>query len=360
MSADATPRAPASPQGPPTMKSIAERVGVSRQLVSIVLREQPGASEETRRRVFEAARELGYHPNASARALRGKRTRRVGVVFTMRQPFEVDLVEALFGAAEARGFTLVLAPLTSRRGHDAVMGELQSQRVEGMVVLGAEHGGARIEGLPAGVPAVMLGGPTSEESLDDVRVDDGGGTRLVVEHLLALGHTRIAYVTGGDGPNSEIRRAAYEDALRAHGLSASSDVVPGHYTEEGGAEATLRLLSRPELPTAVVGGNDRIAMGVLGTLVRHGLRVPEDVSVAGFDDASLSRLPYVDLTTVGYDPVSLAERAVEAVIRRIEEADAAPVAHREPPHLLVRSSTAAPRRRSASCGGSAERDETGT
>ncbi|WP_129660504.1 LacI family DNA-binding transcriptional regulator [Rothia halotolerans] len=339
----------ASRTGRPTMKSIADRVGVSRQLVSIVLRELPGASDQTRRSVLAAARELGYHPDASARALRGKRTRRIGVVFTMRQPFEVDLVENLFESARERGFSLVLAPITPRRGQEAVMAELLEQRVEGVIVLAAEHGGAEIRGLPDGVPALMLGGPRSDSSPDDFRVDDGIGTRLVIEHLVGLGHSRIAYVTGGDGPNGETRRAAYEEAMASHGLTGSIDVVPGRYTEEGGAEATLRILSRERLPTAVVGGNDRIAMGVLGTLIRHGLRVPADVSVAGFDDASLARLPYVQLTTVGYDPARLADLAMAGMIRRIEEPNAVPVRHREAPHFVLRSSTAGPRAEDAGC-----------
>ena len=332
----------ASAGGPPTMQSIADKLGVSRQLVSLVLRNQPGASQETRRRVAEMAEQLGYHPNASARALSGKRSRRLGVVFTMRQPFEVDLVEALFDAAKEREFTLVLAPITPQRGQGSVFAELLGQRVEGVLVLGTDNGAARIRDLPKEVPSVMLGGPKSDESADDVRVDDATGIALVMDHLFGLGHRRISHITGGAGPNSHDRAVAYESAMTAQGLEEFVDVIEADYSETGGGHATSRLIDRPNRPTAIVGGNDRVAMGTLGTLLRRGIRVPEDMSVTGFDNASLAQVPYLDLTTVAYDPTSLAERAVDALVARIQDPNAEPVLHRQEPVLVVRSSTAPP------------------
>ena len=319
------------------MKDVADHLGVSRQLVSLVLRDLPGASDETRRRVRAAAEELGYHPDASARLLRGRRSFRLGVLFTMHEPFEVDLVEALLADAADRGYSLVLGPLGPGRTQQGVIADLLGQRIEGLVVLAAEGGSATVAGLPAQVPVVQLGGPRSTDPVDDVRVDSACGIRLLVEHLVELGHKRIAYVTGGDGPNAAERRDAYAAEMRGRGLVP--DVVDGSFTEQGGADAAGILLARGKLPTAVMAANDRAASGMLSTLVRRGVRVPEDISVAGFDDSSVAALPYIDLTTVRHEPRALAAQALDAVLRRIDEPDAPVVAHRDVPELIVRSSS---------------------
>lgn len=319
------------------MKDLADHVGVSRQLVSLVLRELPGASAETRRRVLEAAEELGYHPDAAARLLRGHRSHQLGVMFTMREPFEVDLVEALLAAAAERGYSLVLGPLTASRSQRSVIPELLGQRIEGLLVLAADGGAATIDALPARVPVVQLGGPRSGEVVDDVRVDDAAGIDLLVDHLVGLGHRAIAHVTGGGGPNAEPRRRAYVDAMARHRLAP--DVLPAAFTEAAGAQAGQMLLERDRMPTAVLAANDRCAAGVLGILVRHGVDVPAQVSVVGFDDSSIARLPYTRLTTVRHDPARLAERALDALVHRIDVPDAPVVQHREPPQLVVRETS---------------------
>lgn len=319
------------------MKDVADRVGVSRQLVSLVLRDLPGASAETRRRVREVAEELGYYPDASARVLRGHRSFQLGVLFTMHEPFEVDLVEALLAEAAIRGYSLVLGPLTAGRSHRDVIAELLGQRIEGLVVLAADAGAASIAGLPERIPTVQLGGPRSATPVDDVRVDDGVGIGLLVDHLRSLGHQRITHVTGGTGPNAASRLDEYRKAMSSHGLTA--DVIDAAYTEEAGARAAEVLLERDTLPTAVLAANDRCATGVLATLVRRGVSVPGDVSVVGFDDSSVARLPFTQLTTVRHDPARLAAQALEAVTTRIDSPDAPIVTHRDTPELVVRRSS---------------------
>lgn len=325
------------PDQRPTMKDVADRVGVSRQLVSLVLRDLPGASSETRRRVREVAEELGYYPDASARVLRGHRSFQLGVLFTMHEPFEVDLVEALLTEAAAKGYSLVLGPLTESRSQREVVAELLGQRIEGLIVLAADGGKAHIGDLPERVPVVQLGGPRSTEPFDDVRVDDGIGIALLLEHLTSLGHSRIAHVTGGEGPNAAERREEYRKAMLGRGFEP--DIIEAAYTEEAGAWAAADLLERDQLPTAIIAANDRCATGVLATLVRQGVSVPQDVSVVGFDDSSVARLPFIQLTTVRHDPRRLAWQALEAVSRRIESPDTQRVAHRDAPELVVRNST---------------------
>lgn len=325
------------PEQRPTMKDVADKVGVSRQLVSLVLRDLPGASGETRRRVREVAQEIGYYPDASARVLRGRRSFQLGVLFTMHEPFEVDLVEALLSEASVRGFSLVLGPLTAERTQRTVVAELLGQRIEGLVVLATDGGGSRISGLPERIPFVQLGGPRSEEPADDVRVDEQVGIDLLLEHLVGLGHRAITHVTGGEGPNAAERRNEYRAAMTSRGLTP--DVVEAEYTEEAGARAAETLLARPSLPTAILAANDRCATGVLATLVRRGVAVPDDVSVVGFDDSSVARLPFIELTTVRHDPRRLAAQALDAISSRIDSPDAERVTQRDVPELIVRRSS---------------------
>lgn len=322
------------------MKDVADRIGVSRQLVSIVMRDLPGASDETRRRVREAAAELGYLPDASARILRGKRSHQLGAMFTMHEPFEVDLVEALLDAAAARGYALALGPLTPTRAPADVVDQLRAQRVEGLFVLSTGGEASRLK-VPDRVPAVFVGGSTALSGADDVRVDNAAGIELLVGHLADAGHTRIAYTSAGEAANAAERRSAYAAAMTSRGLEP--DVVESAYSEEGGAQAAAELLSRDELPTAVMGANDRCAFGIMATLVRAGVRVPDDVSVVGFDDSSVARLPFVELTTVRTDPASLADRAVEVMLRRLDAPGADPEGHRQTPVLVPRGSVAPPR-----------------
>lgn len=319
------------------MKDVADKVGVSRQLVSLVLRDLPGASNETRRRVRDVAEELGYYPDASARVLRGHRSFQLGVLFTMHEPFEVDLVESLLTEAAAKGYSLILGPLSEARSQRDVVAELLGQRIEGLIVLAADGGNAHISDLPERIPVVQLGGPRSDEPFDDVRVDDGLGITLLLDHLTALGHSRITHVTGGNGPNAAERREKYRNAMLARGFEP--DIIEAAYTEEAGAAAAATLLERDRLPTAIIAANDRCATGVLATLVRRGVSVPQDVSIAGFDDSSVARLPFIELTTVRHDPRRLAAQALDAVSHRIESPEAEQVVHRDAPELVVRNST---------------------
>lgn len=360
------------------MRDVAERAGVSRQLVSIVLRGAPGASEASRERILLAARELGYHPDDSARMLRRRRSGQIGVLFTMRQPFELDLVDALYRHATARGYTLALSSIGPDRTREAALAGLMRQRIEALVVLDAGDGPAgdaaagsgsgvakgsaapsmaeSIDELPAGIPSLLLGGPRSTQPHDRVDVENAAGIALAIAHLADLGHERIAYVGPEQGPNAAERLAGYRAEMRARGLAAR--VIPSDYTEAGGYAAATALLAEGagpknagtestahsgESPTALVCVNDHCAIGALQTLVRGGARVPDDVSIIGFDDSTAAALPFVGLTSVRPDPDRMAELAVETIVARLERPDAAPVRRTVAPTLTVRVSTAAPR-----------------
>jgi DNA-binding LacI/PurR family transcriptional regulator len=327
------------PDRRPTLADVAARAGVSTALVSIVMRDAPGASTATRDRVRRAAAEIGYRPDSRARLLRSSRSRLLGVVFGVQQDFHGDLVSGLYAAADRVGYELTLSAVTPERDEQRAVGSLLQDRCEALVLLGPQSPTAFLADLATRLPVVVVARPVRSSAVDVVRTADDEGARLAVEHLLALGHRDVVHVDGGRAPGAAERRRGYQEALRAHGLGAH--VLPGGPTEEDGAAAARRLLSGP-LPGAVTVFNDRCALGLLDVLRRAGRTVPGDVSVVGYDDSRIARLSSVDLTSVAQDVEQLTTLAVG---RALERLDSTPVRQRElvvPPRLVVRTTTAPP------------------
>ncbi len=323
----------------PTMKDIAEHLGVSRQLVSLVLRGVPGPSTESRERVLAAARELGYRPNASARLLRRGRTRLIGMMFVMRNPFQVRVVERLMVRAAEEGFGLALGPTTAERTTDLVVGELMEQRVEGLVAFNPDPASSALREAADLVPVVWLGEWIQTTQVDNVHVDETEGLRLAIEYLVRLGHRDIAYAGGLGGAVGESRAGAYRAAMASFGLADRVEVLASDFSEEGGAAVARGIVESSERPTAVVCCGDQCAVAVMEVFSRAGIRVPEDISVVGFDDSYLASLSYHRLTSVRQDVEATVEAALNAVLQRIE-GDGGPRRHiATPTGLVVRDST---------------------
>ncbi len=320
---------------------MAARAGVSKSLVSLVMRDEPGASAETRRRVLHAAGELGYHPDSRARLLRSGRSRLLGVVFGIQHAFHADLVTALYTAARETGYELALSAVTPDRDESEATAGLLQDRCEALILLGPQTPAAILARLATRLPVVVLARGVRSAAVDVIRTADADGMRLAVDHLAALGHRSIAHIDGGRAPGAADRRRGYRDAMRRHGLDRHVRIVAGGLTEEEGAAAARALLGDP--PTAVTVFNDRCATGVLDVLGRHRLSIPDDVSVVGYDDSRLARLAHVNLTTIAQDTATMTRLAVARAVDRI---DGSAVAHREivvPPHLVVRGTTGPPR-----------------
>jgi DNA-binding LacI/PurR family transcriptional regulator len=328
------------PERRPTLADVAARAGVSTALVSIVMRDAPGASAATRERVRRAAGEIGYRPDSRARLLRSSRSRLLGVVFGVQEAFHGDLVSGLYAAAERAGYEVALSAVTPGRDEQRAVDSLLQDRCEALVLLGPRSPAATLVDLAARLPVVVVTRPVRSTTVDVVRTADDEGMRLAVDHLVALGHRDVVHVDGGRAPGAAERRRGYREALQRHGLPAR--VVGGGLTEDDGAAAARRLLDGP-LPGAVTVFNDRCALGVLDVLRRAGRTVPGDVSVVGYDDSRIARLSSVDLTSVAQDVDRLTTLAVGRALARL---DGTPVDRRElvvPPRLVVRSSTAPPR-----------------
>jgi DNA-binding LacI/PurR family transcriptional regulator len=327
-----------------TLADVAARAGVSVPLVSIVMRDAPGASAATRERVRRAAEELGYRPDLRARLLRRSRSRLIGVVFGVQHPFHGDLVSGLYTASDPAGYELALSAVTPGRDERRAVASLLQDRCEALILLGPQLPTSDLAELAARMPVVVVARAVRSRAVDVVRTDDAAGLHLAVDHLVELGHTRIAHVDGGRAPGAAERRRGYREALRGHRLDAEERVLPGGLTEDEGAAAARTLLAAAPRPTAITVFNDRCATGVLDVLRRGGLSVPRDLSVVGFDDSSLARLSHVALTTVAQDTDRLTALAVARATARLE--DTAPASEREqvvPPHLVVRATTAPPR-----------------
>lgn len=335
---------------PPTMADIAAHLGVSRQLVSIVMRDMPGASDETRRQVRAAARELGFSPHLGARSLRRAKSNDLGVVFAPAHSTEPEIVSAIYPAAAARGFDVILSAHTESRTTEQAVQELLGHRCAAVVLIGSDldHAGILTIAERSQVPLVDVGYGRSNATYDVVRSSGDKGIAHMVEYVATLGHRRIAYLDPASMPMATLRRRGYHRAARRLGLevdilASEGDYTKTNYFEEAGASAARAVLQRPELPTAVVAANDHAAVGFLQVVARAGVRIPEDLSLAGFDDAPIARLSSVDLTTVRQDPVLMGAAAVEAALRRVATPALTPEETVVETSLVVRGSTAAPR-----------------
>lgn len=330
------------PGGRPTIRSVAARAGVSKSLVSLVLQESPKVSPERRAAVLSAMDELGYRLDPTARSLAQGRTQAVGLVLDdLRNPWFVDVLDGLRPVLRAAGLRPVLAEVRSEPEAPQTFADL---RVDGLVVIGTLPDLTLVEEVAVHLPVVLAGTRTPPGTdLDVVAGDDPAGVGLVVEHLLALGHRRIAHV-GGSGPVGRLRREAFEAAVRAGG--GTPLVAVAEMTEDAGHRAGLALLGdarrAAERPTAVLAANDACAVGVLAAAADLGLDVPADVSVAGYDDTSLARLRAVSLTSVDNAAREVGRIAGERLLARLEDPELPVGLRLVAPRLVVRSTTAPP------------------
>lgn len=339
------PETPAVPDGRrPTLADVAARAGVSTALASIVMRDAKGAGAATRERVLQAARDIGYRPDARARLLRSQRSRLLGVQFGLQHPFHADLVEGIYAAAEPAGYQIALSAVTAGRGEQRAAETLLGDRCEALILLGPQAPAARLAELAGQLPVVSVARRLRPPipGVEVVRTADDEGARQAVDHLVGLGHRDIAHVDGGRAPGAADRRRGYRTAMNRHGLGAHIRILPGGLTEEEGAAAARALSTARPRPTAVLAFNDRCATGVLDTFLRNGVAVPGDISVVGFDDSHLARLAHIGLTTVGQDIARLAGLAVGRAVARVEGEENPAGEDVIAPRLVVRGTTAAP------------------
>ncbi|MET3920110.1 LacI family DNA-binding transcriptional regulator [Arthrobacter sp. UYEF20] len=330
-----------------TILDVAAAAGVSKSVVSLVLRGTGYVSEAKRAAVERAVIELGYRPNAAARALSESRSRTVGVVLNdMRNPWFVSAVEGLNGRLNEYGLQMVMGDfrLDSRSG-ESLLKKLLEMNIEGLVLVGTMPDSPGLTAAAAQIPTVALGAPSGPgPTVTVVTNDDAAGARLAVAHLVSLGHRNIAHVGAPATAVGAARQRGYAAEMAAAGLADFIRTMPGDLTEEAGYSAGLELLSGADRPTAVFAVNDMAALGVMSAAEERGLSVPADLSVAGYDNTPLASLRRISLTSVDTASFAAGQRAAELLIVRLESGAALPRDELLPPVLEVRGSTAAPDR----------------
>lgn len=334
------PRPTDTPRRRPTLQDIADVAGVSPGLVSVVLRGLPGASTATAAKVLDVARRMGYRANRNASQLARRRTRLLGVMVFAGNPYHSELIEEIQAASDAGGFEVILAAVSRTNGERRSIEALVDSNCEALVLLGPTLPAKEIETAIDNVPTVCIGRPIDLPHVDVVRSADIEAMELLVDHLAALGHTRIAHIDGGDLPLPRERIRGFETAMRARRLEPLT--VPGGETQDSGTRAAAELLNHPDV-TAAVAYNDLCAIGIMDHLLRNEVRVPEDISVTGFDDDSLANHIGINLTTVNPSKFEQARLAVAAALERAAGTRTQRIIHAPAPHLMVRGSTAPPR-----------------
>jgi DNA-binding LacI/PurR family transcriptional regulator len=324
------------------MADVAKEAGVSHQTVSRVLNDHPNVRADTRARVEEAISRLGYRRNLVARALVTKRSRMLGVV-----SFDTTLygpASTIYGIEQAARTAGYFVSIVSLKSIDATsvreaIDYLTEQGVDGVVVVAPQRSAGRaLESLPSGTPAVAVEG-THRADVSVVCIDQFEGARLATRHLLELGHETVWHVSGpSDWLETEGRLAGWRATLEAAGRPVPPP-LPGDWSPRTGYEAGRRLAAMDEV-TAVFAANDQMALGVLRALSEEGVKVPDRISVVGFDDIPESEFFSPPLTTVRQDFDAVGRHCIEALLRQI---DSGPVAYERlvvPPGFIVRSSTA--------------------
>ncbi|MBT8796715.1 LacI family DNA-binding transcriptional regulator [Microbacterium flavum] len=322
------------------MADVARVAGVSGQTVSRVANDRDNVDPETRARVLSAMRSLGYRPNSAARALRSGRFRSIGVIlFSLSSYGNSRTLDAIASTAAAAGYSLTLIPVETASQQDVAgaFDRLGEHAVDGVIILIERHrlGEADIA-LPTGLPVVVVDSSASHP-YPVVDTDQAQGARIAVEHLLELGHETVWHVSGPqDSFAAERRRRAWEDVLRERGLRIP-DVAVGDWTPRSGYRIGRALARDPEV-TGVFVANDQMALGVIRALHEAGRRIPEEVSVVGFDDMPESADFWPALTTVRQHFDLVGERSLQALVAEIEGDEARPRLL-VPTELVVRDST---------------------
>ncbi|PZG23695.1 LacI family DNA-binding transcriptional regulator [Nonomuraea aridisoli] len=329
-----------------TIADVASHAQVSVTAVSKVIRNAYGVSPAMRERVRAAIEELGYRPQAAARGMRG-RTFTIGLMLPhIRNPFFADIVDGLAEYLQSTDYqAFMIQGGATRKVESRAVDALMDRQVDGIIMVAPLASKARLEEVAREKPTVVLARHERSSYYDTVSDDDEAGAELVVNHLLALGHRRIAHITHQDDSQARpsdllhnIRAATYERVMREHGLAGEIAVAKSFYHERGGYEGARELLSRSPRPTAIFAGADQAALGALAAVHEAGLAVPADVSVAGYDNTHLAALPCIDLTSVDQDGAVMGGAAGKLLLERIEGRTSA-VRFTVTPTLVVRGST---------------------
>jgi LacI family repressor for deo operon, udp, cdd, tsx, nupC, and nupG len=330
---------------PTTIRDVASELGMSVATVSRALSQPELLRPETRERVLSVVAKLGYRPNVLARSLRRGQTHAVVLVVPKLSPFFLEIYAGAEEAAQTAGLAVLLGNSDGKpEREEAYFDQVLSGRADGIILLTGVVPTAYASGKRALPPMVSVLERVQGTDVPVVRIDHRSASAEVTKHLLDLGHRRIAHIAGTPHAASSAHRiSGYKDALAAAGVPFDPAlVVEGDFSMQSGAEAMERLLRLENPPTGVFAGNDEMAFGAVKTARSHGLSVPEDLSMAGFDDQTTAAFYNPPLTTIHTPCREVGRRATQELIEQIAGRDVTEEVVL-PTKLVVRDSTAAPR-----------------
>lgn len=326
----------------PTIMDVAERAGVSKSLVSLVLRDSPRVSDERRQRVLKAVEEMGFELNLAARSLATRDSGTIGVLVSdMHNPWAFDVADAARTVLEEAGHTVLFSAVTAAgRGVDqSILQAFRDLRVAGLLVVGTvpdQHPFSRA--VSGGAVVFAGGGPDYIDTADIVRSDDAFGMAMVVEHLIAQGHENIVHLGGLGGSVGRERVDGYSAAMEEHGLDRHIHVVDADFFQESGYVAAQRALSsrsKHQRPTALACINDLAAFGAMTAADERGV----EIAITGYDNIALGAMPRLGLTTVDPDSSTIGVTGAKTLLERIHGEGSGFVHHSVTPRLVVRKSS---------------------
>jgi DNA-binding LacI/PurR family transcriptional regulator len=304
--------------GPVDIRTVAERAGVSIATVSRVMNQVSSVDAKLAARVLKAAKELNYTPNTQARALVSGRSRLIGLIVSeITNPFFPELIQAFEASAVERGYEILIGSTNySPERMTQCVRRMVERKVEGVAVMTFGMDEDLLQELSGrGIPVVSVGSTSKLESATSIEIDYRKGIREAVQHLAAMGHREISFISGPLNLRAaKLRQTAYVTAMAEIGVKVPACyMIKGDHTMEGGFAAALQLFDRAHLPTAVICSNDMTAIGVLHAVSSRGLRVPKDISIIGFDDIHMAQFTVPPLTSVRMAGTDLATAACNAL-----------------------------------------------
>jgi LacI family repressor for deo operon, udp, cdd, tsx, nupC, and nupG len=340
-------KVPGRAAGPATIRDVASELGMSVATVSRALSQPDLLRPETRDRVLSIVARLGYRPNVLARSLRRGQTHAIVLVVPKLSPFFLEIFAGAEEAAQTAGLAVLLGNSDGKpEREEAYFDQVVSGRADGIILLTGLLPSSYADGNRTIPPMVTVLEKLQGHDAPVVRIDHRSASAQITRHLIELGHRRIAHISGTKAAvSSEHRLAGYKDALAAAGIPFDEKlVVPGKFSMQSGADAMETLLALDHPPSAVFAGNDEMAFGAVRAARAHGLAVPDDLSMAGFDDQTTAAFYNPPLTTIHTPCREIGRRATQELIEQIAGREVA----KEivlPTKLVVRESTAAPSRK---------------